>query len=1077
MFPEYDPETSEVSVGVCSTDAVLGLAEICNVKFLSEQDVASAETRQWNVYSEWDDAGPADDKCSFEEGYFEKTGTGWTTMPLYGSSKTWQVEGTMKRTDARDAEMLKMGFRIESGDKEIRLLGQNYGILPILSSGWPWVWGYNEGINDYVLNTKASGIFHTSEKLADDKWARTADEITFKAVIYEDVLYVWFDGDLCWRVPLTDHAFKLEDGSSYQFEPGSDYRLTLVLYDGSGLGKMTDLKVKMGYQVTEQKDFHQDEDGKEYSFTEALKRENAHVDAFLKEIKDGKTNNMMLSSWDGGRIPRTDIGGAAYSYGVDTLGNTGVEANVICKTGADENGNTTYPSAGVSVKVGEESVQFLIQAGNTQIRRQKGHGWNDVVWMNFPDTKLYGENDEGLLQAFVKDGYLYIFFNGTQVYCMNMVSLFHDYDADSQVSVGICSWDAYLGSVSFSDVKYLSAEDVLDANAEQWGYYSDNPGADSYSFEEGYFEKKNADGWKIMPLMGSSKTWQVEGTMKRTDARDAEMLKMGFRIESGDKEIRLLGQNYGILPIINNGWPWVWGYNEGTNDYVLNTKASSLFHERTADEITFKAVIYEDVLYVWFDGDLCWRVPLTNNQINGGYNFEPGSDYRLTLVLYDGSGLGKMTDLDVKMGYQVEAPVWTDVRNMTYDAAKNAYVVGEGAESYLYSKAAAGDIGVSADALLKGGNAGITVQVGKESWQFLTNEQEESVYMKNHQWDGNTRINKDFSVPLCGADGRGNIKGLVKDGYFYLLFNDKEVLCINMAALFPDYNKNSLVSMGFCGWWSSGVCFENVKYLSSEEVKAVDTTQWGYFSVDKGNASCDFENGVLERTENNENWTMVPLLGSSKSWRVEGTMEADGRLPLMGIGVKTGDKSFRILGAEYSFVAANFENTDWWNNALHPYWSPETNEYCLSNMTSSFFSDSASEGTNKINFVAVLKDDILDVSFNGVPCWHIPLTNAHSLLGFTPGSNYEFYLINGNSKTCKMTDLDVKMGYQVEDLNVGMDSRAMKQEQAASQTKQEKTALLQAAVLPGEEQREKRRKESRILLRRYYKGRVLGKAI
>ena len=605
MFPKYDPETSKVSVGVCSTDAVLGLAEICNVKFMSKKDVASTETQQWNVYSEWDDAGPADDKYSFEEGYFEKTGTGWTTMPLYGSSKKWQVEGTMARTDARNAEMLKMGFRIESGDKEIRVLGQNYGILPILNNGWPWVWGYNEGINDYVLNTKASCIFHE----------RTADQITFKAVIYEDVLYVWFDGDLCWRVPLTDNKFKLEDGSSYQFEPGSDYRLTLVLYDGSGFGKMTDLKVKMGYQVedlvwTDARNMTYDEEKNAYYVVENSAE--------------------------------------SYLYSNVGTGDIGVSADVLFKGG----------NAGITVRVGKESWQFLTNEKEESVY-MKNHQWDGNARINNDfSVPLCGADGRGNIKGIVKDGYFYLLFNDKEVMCINMAALFPDYNKNSLVSMGFCGW--WSSGVCFKNVKYLSPEEVKAVEIKQWGYYSDYPSADSYSFAKGYFEKKNADGWKIMPLMGSSKTWQVEGTMARTDARNAEMLKMGFRIETGGKEIRILGQNYGILPVLNNGWPWVWGYNEGINDYVLNTKASCIFHERTADKITFKAVIYEDVLYVWFDGDLCWRVPLTDHvfklEDGSNYQFEPGSDYRLTLVLYDGSGLGKMTDLKVKMGYQVSEP-------------------------------------------------------------------------------------------------------------------------------------------------------------------------------------------------------------------------------------------------------------------------------------------------------------------------------------------------------------------------------------------------------------------------------------
>ena len=115
------------------------------------------------------------------------------------------------------------------------------------------------------------------------------------------------------------------------------------------------------------------------------------------------------------------------------------------------------------------------------------------------------------------------------------------------------------------------------------------------------------------------------------------------------------------------------------------------------------------------------------------------------------------------------------------------------------------------------------MRVGNESLVFLSSNEGGFYYVTNHSGlDPN--VTAPTGCPLRDENGNGNIKGLVKDGSFYLFFNDQQVLSRKMSDLFTDYNESSSVSMGFGTWWSGGLHFSNVKYLSPEEVDATVVT-------------------------------------------------------------------------------------------------------------------------------------------------------------------------------------------------------------------------------------------------------------
>ena len=404
-------------------------ARFSNTTFLSGEDIADIKSTQWGYYSN----SPYADGYNFEKGSFQATTVQWNgrIMPVLGKSKTWQVTGTMERTND---EEIGMGFRIRSGEKELRLLGFKNGMLAGYNGegDWPNMWT-PEKWRTYILNDSADAFFGQP---------KAKDSIDYKAVIFEDVLYVWFDGELCWRVPLTDNEL-------YNFDAGSDYELALyVKTDDGGFGQMTNLDTKMGYQVTEQAEFEKDSKGKNYSFEEAMKVLNKNIEKYLKAERSG----MMLEALEGNYVTAKEDG-VGYFYGNKGTGNLGVSTDIrwLEKEGHWDSGTL------VTLKMGEASRQFMVWSnpGNYHngLFYMTGHQmWNNEFYPNFwvPETNLwdtvknlatpFDENGNSHVEAFVKDGYFYVKYNGAQALCINMLSLFPDYEqTKSEIAIGIGS--------------------------------------------------------------------------------------------------------------------------------------------------------------------------------------------------------------------------------------------------------------------------------------------------------------------------------------------------------------------------------------------------------------------------------------------------------------------------------------------------------------------------------------------------------------------------------------------------------------------------------------------------------------
>lgn len=573
------------------------------------------------------------------------------------SSNTFGISLSDGKT-SRQIRLSKQGVTVmKNHTNESGLVSGKYNAYinaGVYNDGNVFVWAQNK--TGTTGGTKIQSVVNSMLK------DRAGSDYQICWAVVEGVLYCNVEGQTVLRLPLTylDKTWTAKQ----------QYRIGFTAYDASAWGDELEIsQVKCVF-------------GKD---AKALLVTN-------KELNAKHSQNMGYDVFTGAYLPASKSG-AAYIYGTETTENTGVSANV---TWVDK--DNTASAIGISLKLGEKSIQYVVQGQNQQVRSQTNHKWENVassdVRKKFTNQIVaieepFNADGSSEVKAFVKDGYFYVLYNGVQVQCIDMLSLFPSYTAESKVSVGICSWDANLGLAKFTNVAELNADAVMAVeNTKEWGFYSESFTENTCNFVDAAFTKTDAKA-RAVKLFGSSATWQIDGTMNRTDDKLLDLV-MGFRISSvdGTNNILLTGRLNGFQSVLNGVWPSKNNnyqgreYDTKPSQYAFNTIVSDKFfnkdnssvenavNTRTQESMGFKAVIYNDVFYVWFTDEsgntgLCWRVPLTEAQFGG---FEKGSNYIVELYMGGSDTRGSMTNLDVKMGYHVteQQEFVKDNKNITY---------------------------------------------------------------------------------------------------------------------------------------------------------------------------------------------------------------------------------------------------------------------------------------------------------------------------------------------------------------------------------------------------------------------------
>ena len=584
---------------------------------------------------------------------------------LKGSDKTVYLSATYKTTGSFSNTF---GINLSDGNttRQIRFSGTGVAVMQKNTTTG------GVGSADNAVKTYAqAGIYNDNEVFV---WVRNAKENNSASIkvssvisdmmrnaeggsydiqwaVLDNVLYASINGEIVLQLPLK----YLEE----TWNGNNKYQIGISSYDENAYGdalQVSNVKVKFGKEAKA-----------------LLKTE--------KVFNSSEEYRMGYDIFTGAYLPSSNAE-AAYMYGKETSKDTGITANIEFV-----DINNACSAVGVSLKVGKKSVQYVVEGENSSYRSMKNHTWagiNKIGTQILKEGTPVSTDGKAEVTAFVKSDYFHIMYNGVQVQCINMLSLFPEYTRDTKVSLGICTWDARYGLMKFTDVKQLSESEVNRiANADEWGFYSESLSADDYDFSDASIVKTKS-GWKRVKLHGSNTTWQIDGTMNRLDDTTTNLL-MGFQISAGDNKTMILGYNNGFKNVTNDNWNSNPSNNHSNNAdykstrYAFNNIVSSQFFNsggsaRTQSSLDYRAVLYNDTLYVWFKDEagnegLCWRIPLTEEEFGG---YKAGTAYDITLVFAETDTDASMTNLDVKMGYQVteQMDFVSDNKNKKYDFAK-----------------------------------------------------------------------------------------------------------------------------------------------------------------------------------------------------------------------------------------------------------------------------------------------------------------------------------------------------------------------------------------------------------------------
>lgn len=381
-------------------------------------------------------------------------------------------------------------------------------------------------------------------------------------------------------------------------------------------------------------------------------------------IKTSEIHRVVYEPLTGAYIPAS-AQGPSYLYGPQTSGNTGISSTLKWV-----DPNNTGSRVGVSLKYGDKSHEFVISGDRGLVFHSVDHTWGDqgsISQIALRNGGTFDKKGECKITAAVKDGYFYVLFNGVEAVSVKMNALFPDYKSDKAAALGIYTYNSVVGQSHFENVKLLSAKEVGDLKLTAYPFWTEFSTANELSLETGEIKKTtvgNTSNQRV-ELYGSSKAWDVSGEFFRSDELRDKELMLALQVSQGsgkdEKYAAFQGLGYGFRTITDMAhWPSTNPNAASITTYAVNDKGVQFFGGpwsivRTRNELPFRAVINNDVLYVWLDGELCWCIPLTDPQFGG---FKAGGEYKFSLTIGSDNG-GKIENYGgfkvdtVRMGDEV----------------------------------------------------------------------------------------------------------------------------------------------------------------------------------------------------------------------------------------------------------------------------------------------------------------------------------------------------------------------------------------------------------------------------------------
>lgn len=603
----------------------------------------------------------------------------------------------------------------------------------------------------YNKNTTISK-FVNSTKVNGQPSSRAESEMYFRAVIYDNTFYVWYwyegetMGEPSWVIPLDEALYgvagdtggldsTLDDGTETFFSgfTGSDYSLGIHVKATTGLGTISNLSVKNGDYALG------------YALSSSVGLVTEDPTTGLAPIFGGKiipksglenVGNAAVFTEFNGTSDKWEVSGTMRRTAGDTVdgwcpgfnikvGNEVLTLSAVTR-GLVFNQDYLVPSEyeyTQGARYGNHAlkqtvynrnldIESFVNANNTETAMNfKAVIYQDTlyVWYGFEDEemtlswivpldeKIYGASNEDSWDGSVNqavsggDGILddkQVIFNGFTT-------------TDSTLSYGFgLNLMTSLSTGYFDNVVVKSGEDVAKPEIPKFMLI----GSKNVEVTEDAITTVSAESESHAYFMDSNQKWEVTGTMIREDKYSAEAWCPGFTITVGTQRLSLSAVTSGIVFNqfnLEKRYPehafLVTEYNRNTaiNEFVRVPKSDEGIL-RSEDIMDFRAVITDDVLYVWFgypgeDMKLSWIVPLAEKLygvtgVDGDKDaegddgskvifegFAAGSRYNLALNAMKSTGVGSFTNLEVKTGNDISTEgipkiLVDEVQNMDVDA-------------------------------------------------------------------------------------------------------------------------------------------------------------------------------------------------------------------------------------------------------------------------------------------------------------------------------------------------------------------------------------------------------------------------
>ena len=241
------------------------------------------------------------------------------------------------------------------------------------------------------------------------------------------------------------------------------------------------------------------------------------------------------------------------------------------------------------------------------------------------------------------------------------------YSSDDQLTLGLSAYVHPTASQSsFTNVDCWYGQEAIDKKAEGWRTYlldtNEEPEA-TYDPKTGIVTNNETEtGWGTgsnrLQLQSASSTWEVTGTMH--DASDTN--KQGFYItqsgHSGNLMLATSGTGFGV---VNNGgwtnWSAFTDADKEDNTFAFN---NTVDFADNSNPVTFKAMIVNDIFYMWLNDILSWAIPLDDTRFG---HFNLGGEYTMHLQFSTNAVEQKFTIESVKTGSEVDAELISMLKN------------------------------------------------------------------------------------------------------------------------------------------------------------------------------------------------------------------------------------------------------------------------------------------------------------------------------------------------------------------------------------------------------------------------------